>query len=237
MRARARALNQDGDMRTAITVLFVLTVIVAIAVVGLYLRAPAVPVGSTANDVSEPRMPSITTPNGATDGGEWREPLEKLNRKLDQLSSELESLRQAREREPIAAEHAPSEEEFRVQHERTILSVIADDRDRLASEATIKQVQGEVAAFWQSHELPEVRQAAVVDVLLEGENRAKALLRRFAPDGKWPGSDDPGRKDWERAWGELRSWRNAELSRSLDPTTIEQLLEKIRFHRVSLVPY
>lgn len=223
-------------MRTVITVLIVLTVILAIAVVGLYMRAPAAPVDSVAKDVSESRVLSTPTPRGVAGGGEWREPLEKLNRKLDQISGELESLRQAREREPVGLAHVLTEDEFRSQHERTILSIVADDRDRLASEAAAKHLDGTVASFWSRHELPEERRAAVVDVLLEGDKRAKAILRRLAPDGKWDTSDDVRRKDWESAWSELRSWRNAELARSLDPTTIDQLLELVRYG-TALHPY
>jgi hypothetical protein len=163
---------------------------------------------------------------------ELRESVENLNRRLDQLSGELEGLRQAQGRAPgvspqTVAPQTPTEEEFRAQHERTILSVIADERDRIAFESTCSTIRGAVKEFCHENHVPDDKQAAVVISLIEGQKRAAAILRQYAPDGKGPVEGDSVRKEWERAWDDLRAWRHAQLSRSLDAVQEEQLLSNL----------
>jgi hypothetical protein len=221
------ALQSNIDMRTLLALFCVVTVALAVAVVGLYLRTPSTPPDPTIREVAVSSAPSVTSPP-VVNGNEWREAVEKLNRRLDQISGELESLRQAREREPVAPVHVPTEEEYRALHERTILSIVADERSRVAFEATCDAIRSRVKDWCQENNESNERSTAIVDVLLEGQRRKELILRRFAPDGKWPVPGDSARNDWEKAWRELRGWRDAQLARSIDATQAEQLLGSLQ---------
>jgi hypothetical protein len=214
-------------MRSLVALLCVLTAALAIAVVALYMRAPSSAPLLTSSEVAASTSVPVTRTPVTVDANEWRGAVEKLNRRLDEISSELESFRQARGREPAAPTRASTEEEFRTQHERTILSVLADERDRLAFEATSATIRNAVKAFCRLNQLSEEKEAAVASALVEGQKRADALMRRFAPDGKRPVEGDGVWMEWENAWRELKAWRHAQLSQYLDAVQEEQLLQNL----------
>jgi hypothetical protein len=216
-------------MRAATILHFVLTGLLALAVIALYVR----PVG--VRDVAEP---STTLPmrDGATGGTDRssadRAELERveaqiasLSSRLDLLAQEITSVQTAEGRvavQPVSeAEPPPTEQAFRDLHEKTILAVIADDRARVLSEAKRKEVGDLVAAFWRDHQLPEDGREQVVSILMEQGRRAEDIFGRF-PDG-WPAEDDPRRQEWSAAWSEVKKWRQSQLLPPLDAQTTDQL--------------
>ena len=214
-------------MRILIVALCVVTAGLVIAVIGLYLRGPSVSPEPNRRWAAVPSTPSITRPGEDAGGNEWREPIETLNRRLDQMSSELEILREANERERVADAHAPTEQEFPATPAHTILSLVADERSR-AFAAMCGAIRVRAQVWCHANNVSNEKCTAVVAVLLEDEKRASAILRRFAPDGKPPNAGDSVRKDWDKAWRELQGMRHVQLARSLDEAQEEQLICTLR---------
>jgi hypothetical protein len=217
-------------MRAAIILLFVLTAVLASAIVALYARNGQPESRAAAEHIARDGEQSAASDAPSTVSGEevndLRAQFAEQSRRLDRLERGLSDLRGSLQREPVEVVETPehaSDEEFRRKHEQTILAILAEDRDRLAFDARMQTLRGLLETFSKNQKLPRDTQAKIETVLIEGEQRHEAVMSRLVPGGKYPKSDDPVMAELLPAEQELYEWRKAELMKWLDFVQVEDL--------------